>query len=475
MTITFRLFAISLLTATLGSCLFFSNVSAYNVASQTTDSASENDFGNESWGQSFVPTHSGTITSVDMYLAWSLGAGLYQATVYAVSPTGTLSAIGGGSSNITVSASKTLYSYTWASNNPVVTSGVKYWIALGGRTSGINKHYGSTSDIYSSGAYCRNISNNIGDCTPTSTLADAYFQINTDNNSSTPSSIDFHFSGIFPTSTCDFALWPVDYTIGIDDVISYGGNIGAVVEWGTDELGQQFSDNIACAIGSQYISGSQTSTCYAPNYGVKKTAPLVPGYVYYAYPYIKAPLDTYRQEFSSYNSDPIYTIAEGAGWSFIVSGQPNENGCQAITQVYPEFSWPFTTTTFDNPYSVNWCDDIDESGFVGQVKSAFCQAGQYLFRPSQSSLENFYSLKDQLSAKPPFGYVTVYSTALDTLSNATSTTSTLSTVTSTAELQLSTWSQIEVFSQIRTAFEWFLYFVTGVWIFNRLRKLSLHG
>lgn len=460
-------------------------VLAYNVASQTTDSATVNEFGNESWGQKFVPTHSGTITSIDTYLSWSSGAGLFQASVYAVSATGTLSIVGSASSNVTVSNSKTLYTYTWASGNPTITAGSAYWVSFGGRTSGTNRNYGSATDIYSSGAYCRNISNSIGSCVATSTIADAYFQINTDNNTSTPASISFYAT---PTSTCDFYIW---------DTQSYYPETGSsnyydAVAWGNDAVGYDYLDWKDCGdsgIGGDFILGTQDTQCIAPSGagtgaspfgGVRKSAPLVPGVVYRATPWVlddTTVIDNWQNNNTSVNSALLAgaEVASGNTWEFIVSGQPNENGCQAISQVFPDFSWPFASSTPDNPYGNDWCADMLESTIVQQIKKAGCQSAQYLFKPSEQAINNFYDLKSQLEYKPPFGYVTAYGDALSGITMASTTTSTLSTVTSSPNLQLAQWSQLGIIQTIRSTFGWFLYLIFGIWVFNRLRHFSLHG
>lgn len=468
-----------LLTATLGSFLTVRSVSAIVYQDVGTTSS-----GLLSGAQTFtqrqyfisnpLETPTTTITAITIRLA--IQNGCHKRMIMRNTSSNTL----GSSTVIPPDNQIHDYTFTFATSSNFHTGNLQSWTLdtpspNSGPCTLTSQHttevFGNTStSTYPNGYWSLN-----GSATPNGTLGNEYFII---NGTEPPSSIDFYFPSGAPTSTCDFSLWPVEYDISSADTALYGGNIGPAVEW-SNTVPRFYSDNIGCtqSTSSAYIAGTTTSTCSAPNFGVRKDAWLTPGYTYTATPYLVAPLDEYRNDFAPVvGADSDMYIAQGTTWNFIISGQPNENGCQAVNLVYPTGSWPFATTTFDNPFNVDWCEGIDESGFVGQIKSAFCQAAQYLFKPSQTVFDQFYELKATLENKPPFGYVTVYTNAIEGLeTSASSTTSTLSTVTSTAGLQLSTWAGLSIVQSVRTAFSWFFYVVFAFYVFNRLRKFSLHG
>lgn len=464
-----------LMTATLAvSCLLWvENVSAIQQPVIDTSYAGTNNWGS-AWQERFIsppetfPTT--TIASVSVYVE----ATTHLCTDWILKLTNTsLATLNSATRTIPIGVPG-WYDFTFATSVNFHTGNLRQFYG----DTGAGSCAGGDHDITYYGAantstYPNGFFTNASQTTTPYTVKNQAFII---NGSDPVSQIDFYFSGSFPTSTCDFSLWPTQAYISDEDTALYGGNIGAVVEWGTNELGQQFSDSVGCAQSDNYIPGTASSTCSAPNFGVRKSAPLVPGQAYWAYPYLKAPLDDYRQNFASYDSSPLYTVAEGTGWNFIISGQPNENGCQAISLIYPDFSWPFVTSTLsDNPYGGDWCDGIDESGIVGQLKSAACQSAQFLFRPSEDSLNNFSALKETISAKPPFGYFAVYNSALSGLENSTSTTSTIASNSSTPQLQLSTWTGLLFFQYVYTAVEWVFYLLTAFYIYKRFKNFSFHG
>lgn len=478
MTVSFRLFAISLLTATLGSCLFFSHTAHALVQQPIYDTGvSANMTGaqfldNSVHTQNFISnpleTPTTTITSVTVYLKTNNTCG------FKIKLTNTsLSTL--SSSNVTTTAGVAqAYTFNFSANSNFHTGnlskfGFDFGNSMGGCTLTAD-HSGYIYGSISTSSYSNGYWSTVGTTTP----ANAYFII---NGSSASSWIAFANT---PISTCNFQNFALVGGISTSTASVCGTTVGSYSSTGTCSVGVGYNAGTADSQTYIYNSNNAVGSFNTLNalsaVNIPKPSTFVSGTVYNARAYICSSNNA-SDCWLGANGTNSEILAQSNDWSFIVNGLDT-----CSTTYYSQFIIPSPSTSsvfadFGNIlYQANQqCDAFRDGSITGGVAWGICKVMVSLLVPSQDSLNNFTNLKNDLSAKPPFGYITVYSTALDTLSNATSTTSTLSTVTSTAELQLSTWSQIGVFSQIRTAFEWFLYFVVGVWIFNRLRKLSLHG
>jgi len=271
------------------------------------------------------------------------------------------------------------------------------------------------------------------------------------------SSVSFY---TYPTSTCDFNIWPTVSTISNADINEYGQFIAPAVTYGIDPSQQFYLSTVSASSGTFQTSTTQTT---APQGGVVKNTPLLPGYTYTATPYIVKNIATVRGNGSISDSD---IVAQGSSWNFIISGQPGANGCSAVTTIYPSFSWPFVTSTPQSSYAQDWCTAVSDGTTLGDVKAAFCSSIQYLFKPSQESVNQLATLQTALSNKPPFGYVTVYSNALNGFASST---------TATSTVDISSLSQIGFIGTLRTVLSWIVYVLFGLWVFNRFRHFSLMG
>lgn len=228
-----------------------------------------------------------------------------------------------------------------------------------------------------------------------------------------------------PTSSCDFSTWPtVINNLGENFFVDYP-NASVVVQYGIGPDIMFYNDwtTVSCSM----TGCSDNPDNRATNGGVAKTTPLTTGYTYYAKAYIYNDLAGNIEFGDMLDVDKI--LAESGTWSFILSGQNGENNCKLEKDAYPSFTWPFVTTTPQNPYNIDLCSDIDDSSFTGQVKKAMYMALQTMFKPSDQSITNFTNLKSLLEKKPPFGYFSIYSETLENFENSTSTTSTINNTT----------------------------------------------
>ena len=102
------------------------------------------------------------------------------------------------------------------------------------------------------------------------------------------------------------------------------------------------------------------------------------------------------------------------------------------------------------------CDNL------GTIAGALCQVITYLFVPTNTSLNQFSSLKDAIATKPPFGYWTSIKGYLNNLT-ATGTPA----FSLTAELQ-----NISIFATLKTGLTWLLWLIFGVWVIKRIARFD---
>lgn len=116
-----------------------------------------------------------------------------------------------------------------------------------------------------------------------------------------------------------------------------------------------------------------------------------------------------------------------------------------------------TGTTWNAEIEQNICKDLD---IICYIKSALTWA----FVPSPETWDRFSDLKDELSTKAPFGYVTETKDLLSGLNDTTTATFSLQEVEPITD---------NIFSPIRTALSWLLYFMFAFYLFNRLKHITI--
>lgn len=98
----------------------------------------------------------------------------------------------------------------------------------------------------------------------------------------------------------------------------------------------------------------------------------------------------------------------------------------------------------------------------GAFATSLCYLFKYTLMPSQSSLDNFVTLKNDLKNKPPFGYIPMLSTALNKIDVAT-----------TSAYFLPDVSGIDFFVKCKMIIETILYLAFGFWLLKRIAQLEL--
>jgi len=116
-------------------------------------------------------------------------------------------------------------------------------------------------------------------------------------------------------------------------------------------------------------------------------------------------------------------------------------------------------SSFLNASSTNYsfCDDITDGG---SFLPATCRFFGALFVPDEGVWASFINLKTALENKPPFGYITAITAALNFSSSSSST------------IAFGGLSGIGIFDQFKTLTTWLLWIAFSFWIFNRFRHFQ---
>jgi hypothetical protein len=128
-----------------------------------------------------------------------------------------------------------------------------------------------------------------------------------------------------------------------------------------------------------------------------------------------------------------------------------------------------TLSNPDTNYTV-WYSGTPTGGITYETCSVgdlFCymrNALTWAFTPPAGTFDNWVSLKETLRTKAPFGYVSSVFDTLNGINNTTTPAFTLESVAPINDL---------VFSPIRTALEWILYFAFAFMLFKRFKDINI--
>jgi len=126
-----------------------------------------------------------------------------------------------------------------------------------------------------------------------------------------------------------------------------------------------------------------------------------------------------------------------------------------LTPSYPYIT--FTQMTLPD-ISTNTCDQfIFPANYI-------CAALQFLFIPSNASLQQFGNIKTKIENKPPFGYISLINSDLQGVNDTASSTITLESLPI-----LNTY----IFDPIRTGLIWVFWFGFAFILFHRLKNIDL--
>lgn len=435
------------------SFFVFSSVHAYVFSQEFQDSSQTVSLTGATveYGQVFTSPATGKLWILKLPITQTTGLA-YQCRA-SVCPKGSSSCVDAESVIVTNNADMSDQA-NWPSSSWTLTGGAgdfnlvagnQYYIGYNCNTTPSYKFYGTANtSTYSGGDFGQ--SYNFGSSVTTTAVGDSLFKMTIYLSSG--SAINFAST---PTSTCDFSAWQIQSGYSAADrQAALTNNWAEAVRFGAygAPLVYENIDTVPCVEDS----------CSDAAHGIPKGTLLPVGIAYQAQALIIDNPTRINANTIKYSS-PI--------WTFITT----ENGCSSTLQQssFQGFQLPFATST-------NGGDNLTCSASSGFFTNGMCNLFQWLFTPDQRALDRFSKeLYPAIQKKPPFGYLTVFSSQISSFSSSTSATSTLVSVTSTTGLAWSNISQISIFSTIRDVFSWFLWVVFVFYVFNRAKNFSLQG
>jgi len=257
------------------------------------------------------------------------------------------------------------------------------------------------------------------------------------------------------TSTCSFSYWNIRGAVGATDQIDYPEGTMGVVVWG--EPGN-------LVYQSQYLN-AVSNGAYSTFISREPNVILEDGTTIQARAYLCNSINPDDCNFRTTDTANANYLAYSDTWQT----QIDYGQCE-----YPEtgvYSPGDTNTVAVQTIDLNMCESVE-----GVITGGFCRVFSFLFAPSEESIERFVLLKNAMESKPPFGYVSIFSEEINSLSTASSTTSTaFSSIEVVEDMQLNSWGELSIFETIRNILVWVLWIVFGFYIFKRFRDFSLHG
>ena len=381
----------------------------------------------------------GTINEIKIRFTGTMSVNMVESATYEASKTDSLSSNWLRSYNLTGNGSST--DYVWDLNggatftcfgggiggaNPC-TSGVqlesdKYYALIFHRNDETGKtiHGASTDTAYRTAEY------NWYDTerqTTTSTMRDAYFQLNGSASDITPDSIEFTYPT--PTaSTTEPFNWGISYTLGLSAL-----NPGfLIVNYGYTSSSLPFEDGAQIDVGTDGTFSAEVLKGYQ-----LLNPPLLNGATFYA----QAKLYAFGDSLLATSSVMAFQVYyENFGNA---SSTPPEAQCS-----------------------------LDNGTTLGAIRQGLCESFAYLFYNASSTrgaLNKFGTLKDGLAAKPPFGYFEAIKTGLSGLATSTPS-STIVSASTTSAFSL-------IFSPIRSGFSMLIYLLGGFYLYRRFSHLEL--
>jgi len=300
--------------------------------------------------------------------------------------------------------------------------------------------------------------------TPTST-GGYYYQM-WRNDDILPTDSDIQIKQV-TEAICDFSMWNLEGHLSSADqtrlTAEYPNKWTLGVVWtnGFDPNGNLTDYDLY----AQEIYDRDTFSLLGSDPFIKKSQPWTDTTtVFYATPIIcdsQTPLIDCFVNFPSI-ADRRHIVAQGTTRSFIV----NPTGTctttwQSQNGAKPEFASSTNPADLENirGQCYTWCGQQNIA--VKYLCSAMCA----LFMPSDSSINNFVTLKDELSIYPPFGYIAIYS----------SSTASMTTSTATSSVDFAVIGEFDIVKYFRTGLAWIFYLLFGIWVIKRLTNFSLMG
>lgn len=246
--------------------------------------------------------------------------------------------------------------------------------------------------------------------------------------------------------------------LSFDDVMTHSPEINDFNQWlldfSADPSGTATSTKICAYYGLQ---ASSTYFSFDCSYNFDPHTATYPNTVQFPKE-TPLPMGNYKAVGSWIdNNNPGVDIATTTEWDFSVVYSTSTK--PATT--FPNGGIPASTANSNSENNTFGNPNCNQGNII---VSGICSVAVYLLMPKSSDLAHFNGLFNNIKNKPPFGYFTAAQLAISGLA------------TSTPAVMLAGISLLGVFfSPIRIGFTILIYFLAGLFIFNRLRHFNFQS
>jgi hypothetical protein len=228
-------------------------------------------------------------------------------------------------------------------------------------------------------------------------------------------------------------------------------------QYGNAPIDLDISGDYFIASSSIYWDGIQVEMTYYPPFAFGTTTPSV----YYEYIVFQNSQNEGEGTFDSEVDDIEWTAAIDGSYAYRARFYYEVYDYMTYSEwIYDEglYYWIFSTGDYnleDMPTMEDYYATTTDFGLLGNM---FRDVLVYLFKPNDSVLDFWRTIKDRVRDKPPFGYYALIRDAFDDLSFEATPAFALQTASSTASY---------IFTPLKNGLSWVLWILFGVWFLKR--------
>ena len=226
-------------------------------------------------------------------------------------------------------------------------------------------------------------------------------------------------------------------------------------QYGNAPIDLDISGDYFIAPSEIYWSGIQVEMTYYPSFGT--TTPSI----YYEYIGFQNSQNEGEGTFDSEVDDIEWIAAIDGSYAYRARFYYEVYDYMYYSEwIYDEdlYYWIFRTGDYDLSTMPKMEDYYATTTDFGLLGNMFRDVLIYLFKPNESVLDFWRTIKDRVATKPPFGYYTLIKQAFDNFTSEATPAFALSSATSTAEY---------IFTPLKSGLAWVLWILFGVWFLKR--------
>ncbi|GAH93628.1 unnamed protein product [marine sediment metagenome] len=226
-------------------------------------------------------------------------------------------------------------------------------------------------------------------------------------------------------------------------------------QYGNAPIDLDISGDYFIAPGEIYWDGIQVEMTFYSPFGT--TTPSV----YYEYIVFQNSQNEGEGTFDSEVDDINWTAAIDGSYAYRARFYYEVYDYMGFSEwIYNEglYYWIFSAGDYDLSTMPEMEDYFATTTDFGLLGNMFRDVLIYLFKPNESVLDFWRTIKDRVADKPPFGYYGLIRQAFDNFTSEATPAFTLASATSTAEY---------IFTPLKSGLGWILWILFGVWFLKR--------